>query len=99
MTRERNALPRFNRYSIPPREGTVQCRYCPSWVKPQGLADHIRAKHPEHAITVVEKPRQPEFSPDYEGECIVCGASPIVPISGMCGPCTWGEADTIDGNW
>lgn len=37
--------------------------------------------------------------PDWEGECEVCGESPIVPITGMCGPCTWGEADTIGGNW
>lgn len=23
----------------------------------------------------------------------------IVPVTGMCGPCTFGEADTADGNW
>lgn len=31
--------------------------------------------------------------------CEVCGASPVVPITGMCGPCTFGEADTAGGNW
>lgn len=49
-----------------------------------------------------EPDETPELSPedtepDYEGECEVCGNSPIVPITGMCGPCTFGEASTIDG--
>ena len=39
------------------------------------------------------------FEPDWQGKCDVCGASPIVPETGMCGPCTFGEADTIGGNW
>jgi hypothetical protein len=37
--------------------------------------------------------------PDWTGKCEVCGGSPIVPATGMCGPCTFGEADTIGGNW
>jgi hypothetical protein len=40
-----------------------------------------------------------QMEPDWGGECDNCGASPIVPATGMCGPCTFGEADTIDGNW
>ena len=40
-----------------------------------------------------------DAEPDYNGECDVCGASPVLPVTGMCGPCTFGEADTIDGNW
>ena len=40
-----------------------------------------------------------DTEPDWEGECEVCGASPVVPITGMCGPCTFGEAETIGGNW
>ena len=40
-----------------------------------------------------------DMEPDWEGECEVCGSSPIVPLTGMCGPCTFGEADTIGGNW
>lgn len=31
--------------------------------------------------------------------CSVCGAMPIVAGTGMCGPCTWGEAETAGGNW
>lgn len=47
------------------------------------------------------------FEPDYESECIVCGQKPVVTgvrkgevvyTSEMCGPCTWGEARTIDPN-
>lgn len=40
-----------------------------------------------------------ETKPDWSGKCEVCGASPIVPVTGMCGPCTFGEADTAQGNW
>jgi len=38
-------------------------------------------------------------APDYERECDNCGATPILPMTGMCGPCTFGEAETADGNW
>lgn len=46
------------------------------------------------------KPPTPEDTkPDWTGHCENCGQSPIVPITGMCGPCTFGEADTAGGNW
>ena len=49
------------------------------------------------------KPHNPpatrSMEPDWKKTCIVCGARPIVPASGMCGPCTFGEADTAGGNW
>lgn len=37
--------------------------------------------------------------PDWSSECEVCGAKPVVPLTGMCGPCTFGEAETSGGNW
>ncbi len=37
--------------------------------------------------------------PDWEHECENCGQTPIVPITGLCGPCTFGEAATAGGNW
>ena len=40
-----------------------------------------------------------ETRPDWSGKCENCGASPIVPVTGMCGPCTFGEVDTAGGNW
>lgn len=42
---------------------------------------------------------QPETKPDWTKKCEVCGATPIVPATGLCGPCTFGEAETADGNW
>lgn len=40
-----------------------------------------------------------DTTPDWTKKCIVCDATPIVPFSEMCGPCTFGEADTAEGNW
>lgn len=40
-----------------------------------------------------------EVRPDYSRGCICCGDTPVVPTTGMCGPCTFGEADTVGGNW
>ena len=46
------------------------------------------------------------FEPDYDAKCDVCDQSPTVKAVvgggeetqhlGMCGPCTWGEAETLD---
>ncbi len=45
------------------------------------------------------------YKPDYKHKCENCGAKPVVTgvkdgkvvyRSDMCGPCTWGEAITID---
>jgi hypothetical protein len=41
----------------------------------------------------------PDTDPDWTGKCENCGESPIVPATGMCGPCTFGEAATAGGNW
>lgn len=38
-------------------------------------------------------------TPDWTKECIVCGQRPVHRVTGMCGPCTFGEADTINGEW
>ncbi len=51
----------------------------------------------QHARDTHDLPLADE--PDWSAECEVCGASPCVPLTGMCGPCTFGEADTIGGNW
>ena len=45
------------------------------------------------------KKRDPDTEPDWTSNCHVCGATPVVPATGMCGPCTFGEADTVGGNW
>lgn len=46
-----------------------------------------------------EMGRQADMSPDWRHKCEVCGQTPIVPQTGLCGPCTFGEADTAEGNW
>jgi hypothetical protein len=43
--------------------------------------------------------RKEATAPDWTRTCSNCGARPIVPVTGLCGPCTFGEADTIGGNW
>jgi len=48
---------------------------------------------------VVLEDGDPRIVPDWTGQCTVCGNSPIVPLTGLCGPCTWGEAETAGGNW
>lgn len=49
------------------------------------------------------------YEPDYDTECANCGMTPtvlgvsgdaVVYESGMCGPCTWGDVETLDpGTW
>lgn len=39
------------------------------------------------------------FRPDYTKRCICCGATPVVPCTEMCGPCSFGEASTVGGSW
>jgi hypothetical protein len=95
-----SGLPRFSPYAIPARVGTVECPYCPRKVMPQGLEDHIAAKHPERAEPkTAASGRSADMEPNWGGECMVCGASPTVPLTGMCGPCSFGKSDTMDGNW
>lgn len=43
--------------------------------------------------------KNPEIEPDWTRKCEICGQTPILPVTGMCGPCTFGEADTAGGNW
>jgi len=45
------------------------------------------------------------YQPDYKRKCINCEQTPVVTAvkngkvvyqGDMCGPCTWGESETID---
>jgi ribosomal protein L37E len=36
---------------------------------------------------------------DWETECIVCGEKPTVHPTQLCGPCCFGEAETVGRNW
>lgn len=46
-----------------------------------------------------ENLKNAETDPDWNQVCLVCGDTPVVPVTCMCGPCTFGEADTAGGNW
>jgi hypothetical protein len=61
--------------------------------------DRWLAQHKRDKAAREEQKKKAEMEPDWSGECENCGASPIVPTTGMCGPCTFGDADTADGNW
>lgn len=36
---------------------------------------------------------------NWNHKCGNCGQVPTVHPTGLCGPCCFGEADTVDGNW
>ena len=36
---------------------------------------------------------------DYKHSCEVCGAKPTVHPTDLCGPCCFGEGETVNGNW
>jgi hypothetical protein len=40
-----------------------------------------------------------EFRPKWTEICDNCGQTPVVPISGLCGPCHFGTADAVHGGW
>ena len=46
------------------------------------------------------KPSSEEaFACDWTRECEICDQTPVVNATGLCGPCTFGEAKTLGGNW
>lgn len=71
----------------------VECPECGKRVK--GLADHQRDAHG----IISSNQGDPDTDPDWGGQCDICGQSPIVLATGMCGPCTFGEAETAGGKW
>ncbi len=39
------------------------------------------------------------FEKDWKKACETCGQKPTVKATGLCGPCTFGEAETAGGEW
>ncbi len=74
-----------------------ECRKCPqrpggkwrTFATAKALSDHDRAKHQAKA-------QKSRAYPDFAAKCMVC-ESPfgVIPETGMCGPCTTGEASTL----
>lgn len=46
-----------------------------------------------------KKPNKKDYEPNWEGKCETCDESPVVPISGLCGPCHFGNSDALTGDW
>lgn len=87
--RERADLPRFDRYSIPPREGSIECKFCPARIMPAGARDHMRAKHPEkweeflamrQFVSVEFKEGGRPYAYHYDGEPLAIGDRARVPL-------------------
>ena len=55
--------------------------------------------HPDNEAANRDLSAEEAFEKVWDTECEVCGASPVVRATGLCGPCTFGEADTVGGNW
>ncbi len=50
-------------------------------------------------IEISRKATDSRTEPDWTGKCENCDQSPVVTATGLCGPCTFGEAETAGGNW
>jgi len=63
---------------------------------------HTRSVRGDAQLTVridAKKFQPVSDEPDWSRGCEVCGMRPVLPLTGMCGPCTFGEAETAGGNW
>lgn len=58
-----------------------------------------KSREPIATPIIPETMREEDIAPDWTNDCEVCGATPVVPATGLCGPCTFGEAETAGGNW
>ncbi len=47
----------------------------------------------------VAKQVREQFVKNWDEACIVCHGVPTVGLTELCGPCCFGEADTVNGNW
>lgn len=50
-------------------------------------------------MMALSRDEKEKFRPDWEGKCENCEETPVVPVSGLCGPCHFGEAETLGGGW
>lgn len=57
-----------------------------------------KALHNLKTDEALERPLQ-DGDADWLHGCDNCGEKPTVHPTGLCGPCCFGEASTINGNW
>ena len=61
-----------------------------------------KAKHKEQKSrhkTQCEVQRLEDGDKNWVVKCEVCGQLPTVHPTGLCGPCCFGESETVGGNW
>ena len=63
------------------------------------MPENLLDRRQERKSAGAKKPDSKATEPDWKKSCFVCGEKPTVPCTGMCGPCTFGEAETAGGNW
>jgi hypothetical protein len=59
------------------------------------MSKKSRKKRPQQQAMTPEQ----AFEKDWSRACEICTQKPVVKATGMCGPCTFGEAETQGGNW
>jgi hypothetical protein len=59
----------------------------------------MATKEPVASKQEQDAQRDPRLEVIWTKTCKNCGETPVVKFSGMCGPCTFGEADTLRGGW
>jgi len=83
-----------------PFEGNrEECPHCGEKTAKDPCVHCNRPIQIEYANKEPQEATQEEMKPDWTRTCEVCGATPVVPLTGMCGPCTFGDASTAGGNW
>ncbi len=69
------------------------------------MSEWIQCSHCKKVIIMQPATKGAEYfcdecqKPDWNRKCSVCDQSPIHPVTGKCGPCTFGVAETVNGNW
>ena len=62
-----------------------------------------RNSRQKHHAAKREQPRDTarlkDGDKDWDTPCQNCGELPTVHPVALCGPCCWGEAETVGGNW
>lgn len=82
-----------------PAQGNHKCFVCGKWDDDGGCDNPGRCRAEEESRSREAKVEEKANLPDWSKQCTNCEAKPVVPATGLCGPCTFGEAETAGGNW
>lgn len=93
----------------PPHELDIQCDICREYFS-QGTSGAGQVTEDTavcstclgRVVSVRKTAKAPRVGPyvaDWNRVCTICSTRPVVNATGLCGPCTFGEAATAGGNW